>query len=54
MLSGLHATGEHPITGLAEMFSVSRPTVYRVLGNRTGTAARTTAAGSPTARESAA
>jgi hypothetical protein len=34
--------------------SMSRQTVYRVLGDRVGTAARTTAAGSPTAKESAA
>ncbi|MFE0588332.1 helix-turn-helix domain-containing protein [Micromonospora echinospora] len=27
----LHATGEHTITELAELFEVSRPTVYRVL-----------------------
>jgi transposase len=26
-----HATGEHSITDLAEIFSVSRATVYRVL-----------------------
>jgi DNA invertase Pin-like site-specific DNA recombinase len=28
----MHGTGEHSITDLAEIFSVSRPTVYRVLG----------------------
>ena len=33
---------------------VSRSVVYRVRGNCTGTAARTTAGGSPTAKESAA
>jgi predicted DNA-binding protein YlxM (UPF0122 family) len=27
----LHAAGEHNIAELAELFSVSRPTVYRVL-----------------------
>ena len=27
----LHAAGEHTIAELAELFSVSRPTVYRVL-----------------------
>jgi helix-turn-helix resolvase-like protein len=27
----LHAGGEHSIAELAELFSVSRPTVYRVL-----------------------
>ncbi|MGC9666202.1 helix-turn-helix domain-containing protein [Planosporangium sp. 12N6] len=27
----LHAAGEHAIAGLAELFNVSRPTVYRVL-----------------------
>ena len=35
LLTGLHAKGEHTIAELAEMFSVSRPTVYRVL-NGTG------------------
>jgi predicted DNA-binding protein YlxM (UPF0122 family) len=27
----LHAAGEHTIAELAELFAVSRPTVYRVL-----------------------
>ncbi|WP_083906820.1 helix-turn-helix domain-containing protein [Octadecabacter arcticus] len=27
----MHATGEHSISDLAEVFSVSRPTVYRTL-----------------------
>ena len=27
----MHATGEYPIGDLAEVFSVSRPTVYRTL-----------------------
>jgi DNA invertase Pin-like site-specific DNA recombinase len=30
-LAKLHAAGEHTISELAELFSVSRPTVYRVL-----------------------
>ena len=30
-LMDLHKAGEHSITDLAELFSVSRPTVYRVL-----------------------
>lgn len=30
-LAQLHAAGEHSISDLAELFSVSRPTVYRVL-----------------------
>lgn len=30
-LVGLHEAGEHSITDLAELFSVSRPTVYRTL-----------------------
>jgi hypothetical protein len=28
----MHGTGEHSIADLAEIFSVSRPKVYRVLG----------------------
>jgi len=35
----LHASGEHSITDLAEMFSVSRPTVYRVLERTRATSA---------------
>jgi predicted DNA-binding protein YlxM (UPF0122 family) len=27
----MHATGDYSITDLAELFSVSRPTVYRTL-----------------------
>ncbi|MDG4810075.1 recombinase family protein [Micromonospora sp. WMMD1120] len=38
----LHAAGEHTIAELAELFEVSRPTVYRVLE-------RATAAGTPQA-----
>ncbi|WP_449291507.1 helix-turn-helix domain-containing protein [Nonomuraea marmarensis] len=38
----LHAAGEHTIAELAELFEVSRPTVYRVLE-------RATAAGTPEA-----
>ena len=30
-LKRLHAAGEHSITDLAEIFDVSRPTVYRTL-----------------------
>ena len=30
-LGKLHGSGEHSIAELAELFSVSRPTVYRVL-----------------------
>jgi DNA invertase Pin-like site-specific DNA recombinase len=35
----LHGAGEHSIADLAEMFSVSRATVYRVLERNTGTPA---------------
>jgi DNA-binding MarR family transcriptional regulator len=31
VLRQLHQAGEHNIADLAELFSVSRPTVYRVL-----------------------
>ncbi len=31
----MHATGDHSITDLAEVFSVSRPTVYRTLQVKT-------------------
>ena len=41
LLIDLQAKGEHTIAELAEMFSVSRPTVYRVLGGGTGGAAGT-------------
>jgi DNA invertase Pin-like site-specific DNA recombinase len=30
----MHATGEYSISDLAELFSVSRPTVYRTLDQR--------------------
>ena len=30
----MHATGEYSISDLAELFSVSRPTVYRTLNRR--------------------
>ena len=30
----IHATGEYSISDLAELFSVSRPTVYRTLNRR--------------------
>jgi len=33
-LSRMHATGEYSISDLAELFSVSRPTVYRTLNRR--------------------
>ena len=55
LLIDLQAKGEHTIAELAEMFSVPRPTVYRVLGGGTGGAAGTpageTTAGSITAKE---
>ena len=35
----LHAAGEHTIAELAELFEVSRPTVYRVLERAAGTGA---------------
>lgn len=58
LLIDLQAKGEHTIAELAEVFSVSRPTVYRVLGGGTGGAAGTPAgeatAGSITAKEGAA
>ena len=33
-LCHMHATGEYSISDLAELFSVSRPTVYRALNRR--------------------
>ena len=33
-LCRMHATGEYSVTDLAELFSVSRPTVYRTLNRR--------------------
>ena len=33
-LGRMHATGEYSISDLAELFSVSRPTVYRTLDHR--------------------
>ena len=33
-LCRMHATGEYSISDLAELFSVSRPTVYRTLTRR--------------------
>ena len=38
-LCRMHATGEYSISDLAELFSVSRPTVYRTLKRRPRTAA---------------
>jgi len=35
----MHATGDYTIAGLAELFTVSRPTVYRALGRQTGSPA---------------
>ncbi|MEU2043453.1 helix-turn-helix domain-containing protein [Nocardia niwae] len=40
----LHAAGEHTIAELAELFEVSRPTVYRVLDRAGITAATADAA----------
>jgi DNA invertase Pin-like site-specific DNA recombinase len=34
----MHASGEYPITEIAELFNVSRPTVYRVLQRPSGSA----------------
>ncbi|WP_445183267.1 helix-turn-helix domain-containing protein [Pseudonocardia sp. Cha107L01] len=33
-LRRMHATGDYSITDLAELFSVSRPTVYRALQSK--------------------
>ena len=33
-LCRMHTTGEYSISDLAELFSVSRPTVYRTLNRR--------------------
>ncbi|WP_231647481.1 MULTISPECIES: helix-turn-helix domain-containing protein [Planomonospora] len=35
-LARMHATGDYTIADLAEVFSVSRPTVYRVLAHAPG------------------
>ncbi len=32
----MHATGDYSIADLAELFSISRPTVYRTLQWQTG------------------
>lgn len=37
-LAKLHAAGEHSISDLAELFGISRPTVYRALARQGGTA----------------
>jgi DNA invertase Pin-like site-specific DNA recombinase len=34
-LKRMHATGEYTITDLGELFSVSRPTVYRTINRPT-------------------
>ena len=39
-LCRMHATGEYSISDLAELFSVSRPTVYRTLNRRRSLAGR--------------
>ena len=42
-LRRMHDTGDHSITDLAELFSISRPTVYRTLARQAGSAtAKTT------------
>nr|WP_282601818.1 helix-turn-helix domain-containing protein [Paracoccus sp. PARArs4] len=33
-LTRMHATGEYSVSDLAELFSVSRPTVYRTLARQ--------------------
>ncbi|MCW0001867.1 recombinase family protein [Pararhizobium sp. YC-54] len=33
-LRRMHDTGEYSISGLAEVFAISRPTVYRTLGRQ--------------------
>ena len=33
-LRGMYDTGDYSISGLAELFSISRPTVYRTLGRQ--------------------
>ena len=38
-LRRMHATGDYTIADLAELFTVSRPTVYRALGRETGSPA---------------
>ena len=35
-LRRMHATGEYTISDLAELFAVSRPTVYRVMAKGRG------------------
>ncbi|HYN97663.1 MAG TPA: helix-turn-helix domain-containing protein [Pilimelia sp.] len=40
----LHATGDHTIAQLADLFEVSRPTVYRVLERASATTATADAA----------
>ncbi len=41
-LRRMHDTGDHSITDLAELFSISRPTVYRTLARQAGSAAAKT------------
>ncbi len=38
-LHRMHDTGDHSISDLAELFSISRPTVYRTLARQSGQAA---------------
>ncbi|HEY0691481.1 MAG TPA: helix-turn-helix domain-containing protein [Kribbella sp.] len=38
-LRRMHATGDYSITDLADLFSVSRPTVYRTLQTKQSTSA---------------
>ena len=41
-LRRMHDTGDYSITDLAELFSISRPTVYRTLARQAGSAATKT------------
>ncbi|MGI4801243.1 MAG: helix-turn-helix domain-containing protein [Janthinobacterium lividum] len=42
-LRRIHDAGDHSITDLAELFSISRPTVYRTLARQAGSATSKTA-----------
>ena len=48
----LHQSGQHTIAELAELFSVSRPTVYRVLERARGTSTSLSAGNAPSAARS--